>query len=59
MKGDKETSVGCSQLKERMARRKAGLTLVDSQSVGFAFAVVNEASLIQSVRNEGSLRCEG
>ena len=40
MKGEKETSVGCTQLKERIARRKAGLTAVGLQSVGFAFAVI-------------------
>lgn len=28
MKGGKETNVGCTQLKERIERRKAGLTLV-------------------------------
>lgn len=40
MKDEKETSMGCTQLKERIARRKAGLTPVGLQSAGFAFAVI-------------------
>lgn len=39
MKGEKESSMGCTQLQERIARRKAGLTPVGLWSVVFPFAV--------------------
>lgn len=40
MKGEQEASVVCTQLKERIVRRKAGLTPVGLKLVGFAFAVI-------------------
>jgi len=42
MKSEKEMSMGCTQLRERIVRRKAGLTLVSLQSADFAFAVVTK-----------------
>lgn len=40
MKGEKEASVRCAQLKEKTVKRGAGPTPVGLQSIGFALAVM-------------------
>lgn len=40
MKGDKKASVGCTQAKEGIVKRKAELSPLGLQWVGFGFAVI-------------------